>query len=154
MKITFNASEILGKRIEEDATRRMLTIQETVRAILSEHFTQSSSPGPMATKASPESVQAVAPKATKADKRAALLAMSDAEMTAFLKKAGYFPEDGAELINDATGAWRKHYVFTDEHGERQYRAVDIEKTGREGYKSVYFPKTGEFMNDLARNKII
>lgn len=153
MKITFNASDILGKRIEEDATRRMLTIQETVRAILSEHFTHpsSSNPGHMATKASPETP---APKATKADKRAALLAMSDAEMTAFLKEVGYFPEDGDEKINEVTGAWRKHYVFTDEQGERQYRVVDIEKDGREGYRNIYFVKTGEFMNDLMRNKIV
>lgn len=157
-RYNFSVHDDLASLISKDAASRFVDDNDAIRAILAEHLTGRCSPispvpsGLMATQPAPAG--APAPKATKADRKAALLAMGDAEMTAFLQEAGYFPKDGEEKVNEVVGSWRKHYVFTDEQGERQYRVVDIEKDGREGYRNIYFAKTGEFMNDLMRSKII
>ena len=166
MKMTITLPEKLSNALQEEAERRLLTVPETLRAILSESFTKPSSPGPMATQPSPAGAQGGA-RATRDEKLAALLAMSDAEMTERLKEIGYFPKDFTDTYLTAAdpcapdGRWRKHVIVT-AGPEREYWQVGHAKDGTEAKMDTHqwesrlrvFSKTDLLLADLKKEKLL
>lgn len=166
MKMTITLPEKLSKALQEEADRRLLTVPETLRAILSESFTKSYSPGPMATQPAPAGTQGGG-RAGKDERAAALLAMSDAEMTERLKEIGYFPKDGTDTYLTAAdpcapdGRWRKHVIVTNGL-EREYWQLGHAKDGTEASMATHqwesrlrvFKHTDQLLADLKKEKML
>lgn len=162
MKMTFVLPDKLYSALQNEADRRMLGIPETLRAILSERFTQSSNPGLMATKGSAEKVGPEdggrVRKLPWTQRVAQMRAMSTSELTAYLYSIGYFPAEKTEMVLPGDlhdKRWYKYFMATGDDGQLVMYRETVNPKDPEGKEDAYrapcFPDEGSFFNSVKKH---